>query len=191
MRRSAAGALLALLLAACEPAPDATAPEPAPSEPPAVAAEPGSPPFLAPAAVLAATGEGEVATAVDLRAASHPGFDRLVLELDRAAGYRVAWLDGPPVGCGSGEVVELPGAAFLEIRLEPAKAHDEEGALTLQTRDLRPELPALSSVAVTCDFEAVLTLAAGAPRRLPFRVARLEAPPRLVVDVARSDGATP
>ena len=140
--------------------------------------------FLPPDAAATWPGaEGEVATAVALRAASHGGFDRVVLELDRHASYRVAWLGAPPVGCGSGEAASLPGAAFLEVTLEPAKAHDESGALTLQTRELRPALPAVGAIELTCDFEAVLTFAAGAPERLPFRVSRLEGPPRLVVDV--------
>jgi hypothetical protein len=157
----------------------------APADPPAPPlGEPAEPGFLAPDAAASWPGTGgEVATALALRAGSHPGFDRVVLELDRFAAYHVSWLDGPPIGCGSGEVVDLPGSAFLEVRLEPAKAHDEQGALTLQTRELRPALPAIGSLALTCDFEAVLTLAAGAPARLPFRVTRLEGPPRLVIDV--------
>lgn len=168
-----------------DPGSPAAAPDPAP--PPG--GEPGEAGFLVPGAVASWPGAGgEVATAVALRAGTHPGFDRVVLELDRLAAYRVAWLDGPPIGCGSGEVADLPGRAFLEARLEPAKAHDEQGALTLQARELRPALPAVGSLALTCDFEAVLTLAAGAPDRLPFRVTRLEAPPRLVIDVRHPGG---
>jgi hypothetical protein len=52
-------------------------------------------------------------------------------------------------------------------------------------------LRAVGSVALTCDFEAVLTLAVGAPDRLPFRVSRLEGPPRLVIDLRHADGAGP
>ena len=180
-----------------DPATTSGAPAPAEAVPTSTVAAgapagPSSPPvgespaagFLGRDAVASWPGAGgEVATALALRAGSHPGFDRVVLELDRFAAYHVSWLDGPPIGCGSGEVVDLPGSAFLEVRLEPAKAHDEQGALTLQTRELRPALPAVGSLALTCDFEAVLILAAGAPARLPFRVTRLEGPPRLVIDV--------
>lgn len=159
---------------------------------PAGQAEAGGPPFLASDKIVdeptaAAT---EVATVVALRAATHDGFDRVAIELASGPpGYRVAWSKVPPTGCGSGETMDVPGRAWLVVRLDPAQAHDEQGRGTLETRSSRPGLPAVQAIAISCDFEAVASWAIGAPRPLPFRVLALHDPPRIVVDVAHSPGA--
>jgi hypothetical protein len=120
----------------------------------------------------------------DVRAARHEGFDRIVFEFNTAVpGYTVEYVDAA-VQCGSGEPVELAGAALLEVRMSPAAAHDAAGKTTFDQQELSPGLPAIVEAEQTCDFEAVLTWVAGLTGEAGVRVTVLEDPPRLVVDVA-------
>jgi hypothetical protein len=133
-----------------------------------------------------APGDGGVATLVSLRAAGHDGYDRVVWELSGPLpGVHAEYVDRPVRQCGSGEPVALPGDAWLEVRLEPARAHTEAGQPTIVERRHAVGLPVVEELVRTCDFEAVVTwvLAASSPE--PFRVTRLADPPRVVVDVRR------
>jgi hypothetical protein len=133
-----------------------------------------------------APGPGGVATLVSLRAARHAGYDRVVWELSGSApGVHVEYVDRPVRQCGSGAPVPLPGDAWLEVRLEPARAHTEEGRPTIAERRRTAGLPIVLEMVQTCDFEAVVTwvLAVSSPE--PFRVTRLASPPRVVVDIRR------
>lgn len=126
-----------------------------------------------------------VAVQRDLRVATHDGYDRIVLDFgdDAVPGYRIGYVDQPVRACGSGEPVELPGDAWLSIRLSPAAAHDERGELTVQNRDVFAGLPVVSGVRAICDFEAVVTWVAGVRVPNTFRVLELTSPNRIVVDV--------
>lgn len=128
-----------------------------------------------------------------VRVGTHAGFDRIVFEFEGSSvpGYRVQWTDQPIVADGSGEPVEVDGAAHLEMVLQPASGVD------LSAPDLRvtydgPDRVATDGAAMltdlvrTGDFEAVLTWVAGARRQVPFRVITLRAPTRVVVDVTTS-----
>ena len=133
-----------------------------------------------------APGPGGVASLISLRAAEHAGYDRVVWELSGSApGVHVEYVDRPVRQCGSGEPVPLPGDAWLEVRLEPARAHTEEGLPTIAERRRTAGLPLVQEMVQTCDFEAVVTwvLAVSSPE--PIRVTRLASPPRVVVDIRR------
>jgi hypothetical protein len=133
-----------------------------------------------------APGPGGVASLISLRAAQHAGYDRVVWELSGSApGVHVEYVDRPVRQCGSGAPVPLPGDAWLEVRLEPARAHTEEGRPTIAERRRTAGLPMVEEMVQTCDFEAVVTwvLAVSYPER--FRVTRLASPPRVVVDIRR------
>jgi hypothetical protein len=125
---------------------------------------------------------------VDVRAAAHTGFDRIVFEFSGAPpGYRVEYITDPS-DCGSGapsfEDV-LGGGAYLQVRFNPANAHDEAGNPTFGANEIT--MPDGGIARQTCDFEAVVTwvilLGRSAPR--DFRVAQLFAPNRLVVDISQ------
>ena len=123
-----------------------------------------------------------------LRSGVHPEYERVTFELEGAAGlpgYRIEYVDRPLHDCGSGEPTYPVGDAWLEIRLEPAAAHTEEGRPTLGARDLPIDQPLLQRVYRTCDFEAVVTHVLALSEPNPFRVMRLADPPRMVVDVQR------
>lgn len=125
-------------------------------------------------------------TVTGVRIARHPDFDRFVVEFSEAGGlpgFHVEYVDRPVRECGSGHVVELPGDGWLEVHLIGARAHDDEGRVTVETREGSPGLPVLLAHDMTCDFEGqvVWVLAVASPNR--FRVLDLREPYRLVVDV--------
>jgi hypothetical protein len=170
-------------------APTVTAPSgtPAPASPTAPGAFQGSTTAVevAPPAGL------QQASLVEVRAAAHEGYDRLVFEFAGAQlpGYRVSY-ETKAVACSSGQdVTAFVGegtvpAGLLLITMRPAAAHNEAGQLTA-VRTLRPALSSLKNVFGTCDFEGVVTYAVAVSGLQPFKVSTLADPPRLVIDFAR------
>ena len=126
--------------------------------------------------------DAPVAVLREVRAAEQQGFDRVVFELDGMPGYRIGYQDRP-VQCGSGEPVEVAGAARLQVQLLPAQAHTEAGEPTVRERERHLDLPVLKELESTCDFEADVTWVLGLSSRRPYRVQELASPARLVVDV--------
>ncbi len=125
---------------------------------------------------------------VDVRTGRHDGFDRIVLEF--ADGVQppwwVEWVDGPIAQSGSGNPVEVDGAAYLQIRTEPASGYDlDAGAATFEPdRVPGPGGGPVAEVVRAGDFEANLIWVAGADERTGFTVSTLGSPSRLVIDVA-------
>jgi hypothetical protein len=128
-----------------------------------------------------------VAGLASVRSARHADFDRVVIEFsgDDLPDYHVEYVDRPIRQCGSGHVVEVPGDGWLAIRLEPARAHDDEGRATLENRLVRPDLPNVVEIRLICDFEAHVDWVLGVRSPNPFRVLELHEPMRLVIDVRR------
>ena len=120
-----------------------------------------------------------------VRTARQPGFDRTVFEFRGNAlpGYAIEYVDRPVRQCGSGDVVELPGDAWLKVRFNPSHAHTEAGRPTVEDRDQSPDLALLKRLRLICDYEGYVEwiLALAGPN--PYRVMELSAPTRLVVDV--------
>lgn len=177
--RHAAAALVLLAIGSCR---QADAPQP----------EPVTAPRTAPAEVFAGTvgtlhvrrDSQPVATLIDVRTARHDDFDRVVFEFrGPVPGYRAEYVDRPVRKCGSGEVTAIRGDGWLELRMEPAAAHDDEGRATITARESALALPVLRELELTCDYEAVLTWVLGVTSPNAYRVQELSDPPRLVVDV--------
>lgn len=127
-----------------------------------------------------------VGTVVATRIARHDDFERLVLELaagDTVPGYHVEYVDRPVRQCGSGNPVELAGDAWLSVRLEPARAHTEEGQSTIGERRLRPAQPVVLEAVLTCDFEAQVEWVLGVSSPNRYRVLELTDPARLIIDI--------
>jgi hypothetical protein len=122
-----------------------------------------------------------------VRSARHDEFDRVVFDFgaDRVPGYAIAYIDRPVRHCASGAVTPLRGDAWLQIRLEPAAAHREDGTATIPAaaRVQRVSFPTVKDLALTCDFEADVTWVAGVSSPTDYRVMELTRPNRLVVDV--------
>jgi hypothetical protein len=123
-----------------------------------------------------------------IRTGAHPGFDRIVLDF---SGPRPQVLSSrfadELIRDGSGDIEWLTGAAFAEVVLSPAQAHDDAGQLTypqpwkFRTRDLSNVM----AVAVTGDFEATLTIGIGMRQQTWIKTSTLTAPTRVVIDVGR------
>lgn len=126
-----------------------------------------------------------VGTLVAVRTARHNGYDRVVFQFrdDDLPNYHVEYIDRPVRTCGSGEEVPMAGEGWLEIRLEPASAHEETGTPTIQQRNRMPALPNLRELKQTCDFEAVVSWVGGVQSPNPYRVLELRDPSRLIIDI--------
>ena len=135
---------------------------------------------------LAATPAGaqSAPTLVDVRAGRHPGFDRVVFELQGAVPeHHVRYVD-QLVEDGSGAPVSVAGSADLEVVFQGANAHDEDGTPSVSPRRFSPGLAAVKEVAQIGDFEAVVSYGIGLDRRRPLTVSTLSGPSRLVIDVS-------
>ncbi|WP_086831418.1 hypothetical protein [Streptomyces sp. NRRL B-24572] len=125
------------------------------------------------------------ALVVNARWGGHTTFDRLVIDVRGKM---------PPVTVhqvrslrydGSGNRVPLPGRFFLEIKLSPAAAHDDAGRSVYHgPRLVKINLPALKGVALTGDFEGVVTIGAAFDHKPAFKTFQLHSPERFVVDIA-------
>ena len=126
----------------------------------------------------------QVPTLVGIRAAHHPGFDRLVFVFRGGvpASHRVAYVLRL-VADPSGQPVRIAGRAFLRVRFEPTDAHDASAAPTVPARRSFP-LPNVITTVRAGDFEAVTSYGVGLAKRTPFHVFTLTRPERVVVDVA-------
>jgi hypothetical protein len=121
-----------------------------------------------------------------IRIAPHADFDRVVLQFDGTARYGVRYvqqLTRDP----SGAPVHLDGGAFLEVTLQGATLDDSfQGGTRTYTgpEQVAPALTAVREVAVTGDFEAVLSFGIGVQEKTGFRTLALSGPSRLVIDIA-------
>jgi len=125
-----------------------------------------------------------IPTLVGIRAAHHPGFDRIVFRFRGGvpASHRVAYVPRL-VADASGQPVRIAGRAFLRVRFAPANAHDASGASTVPARRSYP-LPNVITTVLAGDSEAVTTYGVGLAKRTRFHVFTLTHPGRVVIDVA-------
>jgi hypothetical protein len=142
------------------------------------------------ALAAAPAGAQSAPTLVAVRAARHPGFDRVVFEFRGGVVPRhsVRYVDRL-VQDGSGNTVSVAGAADLAVIFQGANAHNQSGAPTVSPRRFSPGLTAVKEIAQTGDFEAVVGYGIGLDRRRPLEVSTLSGPSRLVIDVSTT-GAT-
>jgi hypothetical protein len=125
-------------------------------------------------------------TVTAVRAARHDGFDRVVFELSGSGtpGWAVEYVDAA-VAQGSGDPVDVPGQAVLQVTLQGTSYPYETGAEEV-TRGAIP-VPGTQDVAgVVYDgtFEGTSVAWIGTAGRTPFRVYSLTSPSRVVVEVA-------
>jgi hypothetical protein len=147
---------------------------------------PRSPPaFQGTAGIVHKRNSGKPAVLIAVRSAEHDGFDRVVFEFrdKRLPGYHVEYIDRPVRQCGSGNPTPIAGDGWLEVRLEPAYAHDEVGKPTVHDREQLLDLSIVREAELTCDFEAVVTWVLGVTSPNRYRVMELTEPTRLVVDI--------
>ena len=121
----------------------------------------------------------------EVRTTQHDGFDRVEFEFEgnTIPSYHIEYIDKPIRQCGSGEVVQVAGDAWIEVRFSPAQAHTDSGEPTVRDRERSISFPILKEVESTCDFEAevIWVLGVASPNR--YRILELANPTRLAVDV--------
>jgi hypothetical protein len=142
------------------------------------------------AATVDAPAPPPVPTLVDIRAAHHPGFDRIVFEFAGGlpATHRVQYVD-KLIADASGKRVRIAGRAILRVVLNPADAHDSSGPTVPRRRAFA--LPNIMTTVRAGDFEAVTTYGVGLAKRTPFRVFTLTDPARVVIDVTAAFRTVP
>jgi hypothetical protein len=124
-----------------------------------------------------------VPTLVGIRAAHHPTFDRVVLDLvgGLPAGHEVRYVPAL-IADGSGLPIPVMARAILQVRLQPAQAHGN-GTATAPER-IAFALPNVITAVRAGDAEGVTTYGIGLAQAQPFTVLALSDPDRVVVDVA-------
>ncbi|PUA81855.1 AMIN-like domain-containing (lipo)protein [Nocardioides currus] len=145
------------------------------------------------AALLTAPAGGNAAVApsaapravdvVDLRFATHPGFDRVVIDL--RGGATPEFRDGRSRRFffeGSGKPVPIRGAAGVWLSIT-GNGHDAAGNNIFRgPRLARPGFPTLKALALTGDFEGQVTFVFALRHRADYTVRHLSGPSRLVID---------
>ena len=106
-----------------------------------------------PTLAVAVAAPATTPTLVGIRAAHHPGYDRVVLDFRGGlpAGRQVSYVKSL-VGDASGQPVRIAGQAILKVRLEPAQAHDAAGRSTAPGR-VAFALPNVMTVVQAGDFK--------------------------------------
>ena len=129
--------------------------------------------------------EQEPVVLSNIRVGTHEHFDRVVFEFvgKQMPGFKIEYVDKPVTTCGAGEAVAVSGQSVMVVQIRPAQAHDDEGNVTIGTRDMQPGLPVLKQTKLICDFEADVEWALGLSKRQPYRVLELNKPSRLVIDI--------
>jgi hypothetical protein len=128
----------------------------------------------------------------DVRVASHDGFDRVVFEIggEGRAGWGVQYQDEARTQ-GKGEEVDLAGDAVLEVGLRniamPFDAPDDVDAYDGPERIDGPAGGAILEIVEDTIFEGQHVFFVGLDTERPFRIARLDDPQRVVIDVVTDD----
>jgi hypothetical protein len=133
-------------------------------------------------------GEAPLVSVTDVRVASHQGFDRVVFEIggDGRAGWGVLYQE-QALTQGKGDEVELEGDAVLEVALRniamPFDAPEDVEAYDGPERIPGPADGAILEIVEDTIFEGQQVFFVGLDEERPFRIARLDDPQRIVIDV--------
>lgn len=118
----------------------------------------------------------------DIRAAHHPGFDRIVFEFSGGLPSQQVGYVPSLSHDGSGAPVRIAGRGILRARFSPAGAHDASGSATVPGRRTYA-LPNLLTTVRAGDVEGVVTYGIGLAKATAVHVSTLRAPARVVIDV--------
>ncbi len=123
-----------------------------------------------------------VPTLVAVRAAHHPGYDRVVFEFTGSLPTAGAVWTTNLYADGSGARVNVPGRSILTVFLRGAQAHTDAGRVTVPTR-VAYALPGVLTTVKAGDFEGQVTYGIGVAKRTSYTITRLTSPSRVVVDI--------
>ena len=133
-----------------------------------------------------ATSDASV-TVRDIRLGRQDGFDRVVFEVGGtgAPGWDVRYVDTAS-SQGSGEAVDVPGHAILQVSLTGAGYPYDTGVTEYSAAGplTAGGTKSVTEVVFDATFEGTTTAFVGTEAKAPFRVYLLQNPTRVVVDVA-------
>jgi hypothetical protein len=134
------------------------------------------PPFTTTAKTSPSSGSQAVLSSA--AAGCHSGYDRFVVRVGSGGkpGYDVRYVNRI-VADPSGNPVSLQGTKRLRVIVRNATAHTLPSTIT-------PGCSNLVQIKKAGDFEGVVSYGLGLRRKTGFRVFRLTAPTRIVIDVA-------
>jgi hypothetical protein len=126
-----------------------------------------------------------------IRVGGHTGFDRVVWEFDGPAPtFRAAYADGPVAESGSGQSIDVAGAAAVTLIFSPASGVDLSGEQAVDVYTGPDRLSGadagtrvVTEIVETGDFESTLAWAVGVDDVRPFVVTTLTSPDRVVLDI--------
>lgn len=174
---------------ATSPATDTPAPTHEPTAPPTqptpLPSAAATPPFQAGTRPDTADGQGMPVTLTDIRVGHHDGFDRVVFDLGGSgrAGWTASYVDTAR-SQGSGDPVEVAGAAIIEVVLTNTGYPDDTGVEAYAGPRRLGGASVVREVAFDSLYEGQTQLFVGVSGELPFRVYALDG--RVVLEVASS-----
>jgi Sporulation and spore germination len=131
-----------------------------------------------------ATASTTVPTLTAIRAAHHPGYDRLVFEFQGPLpAARTARYVTQVIGDPSGLPVPVVGSARLLVQFHSAAGHNASGGVTYGPAQRTYSLPNVIQVINAGDFESYLSFGVGLARKEPIHVFTLTKPSRVVIDI--------
>ncbi len=166
------------------PAPTSTAPT---SDEVAADGTADAPPFPADTATdTAEVVPGEGPTVVTgIRTGTQDGFGRVVFDISGTAvpGWSVGYVDAPS-GQGSGNPVDVPGTAYLQVDLRGiTNPYEAPGVTEAPVGPVAADAGPVVGVVYDSVFEGQAEAFVGLTAEQPFRVYALSNPTRVVVDV--------
>jgi hypothetical protein len=126
-----------------------------------------------------------IANITDVRFGTHDGYDRVVFEFQQGTPELTLDRATPPfTQDASGEPIAVDGERFVRLTMRGGTRQTDEGTSSFDgPTDFDPGLPALVDLVQGGDFERQSTWYLGLASDACVRVALLDAPPRLVIDV--------
>jgi hypothetical protein len=130
--------------------------------------------------------DGPSAKLAAVRAAGHPGYDRVVFQFEGATvpGYRIGYVDEITLGESDDEFLTLQGGALVQATFQGSASDDHRPGTQTVPDKLTPGLAQVRQIGLAEDWEGVVRLGVGLDHRAGFRVLELRDPVRVVVDVA-------
>ena len=126
-----------------------------------------------------------IANIIDVRYATHPDYDRVVVEFEQGTPELTLDRATPPfTQDASGEPIAVDGDSFLRLTMRGGTRQTDEGTSSFDgPTDFDPGLPTLVDLVQGGDFERQSTWYLGLGSEACARVLLLDGPPRLVIDV--------
>jgi hypothetical protein len=129
--------------------------------------------------------EGDtLSTVTDVRVGTHDGFDRVTFDI--AGGGLPGWFveyEQDPTSDGSGLPIEVDGAYTLRVVLTGIAIPPDAEAETFLDDVAGPDGGIITEVVNDTVFEGHHTFVVGLDERAPYRIARLDDPTRIVLDL--------